>query len=176
MITVNPIVNNCSGCTYKIFDGELEKSSDLTFSDPNATGTKKYRLRATDVNNNVANCDFNVSFNSESNQTTTLVHSDNPSWEYFAEGSHKVKCTGKQYSGHLVCKCPNSAWNYYDCRMKYNGTEIRVSSNQSVSVDGSNSQCYNNYVATIEILSPYTTGYNNQTLTQGRGMYCAHTW
>ena len=178
MITVNPTVNNCSGCTYKIFDGDLEKSSDLTFSDPNATGTKQYRLQATDVNDNVASCNFNVSFSSESNQTTTLVRSDNPSWVYFAEGSHKVKCSGNQYSGHLVCKCPNTAWNYYDCRMRYNGTEIKVSANQSsgMSVDGSNTQCYNGYVASIEILSPYTTGNDNQKLTQGRGMYCAHTW
>lgn len=176
MITVNPTVNNCSGCTYKIFDGDLEKSSDLTFSDPNATGTKKYRLQATDVNDNVASCNFNVSFSSESNQATELQYGSNPSWEYFAEGSHKVKCTGNPYSGRLICKCPNSAWNYYDCRMKYNGTEIRVSSNRSESVDGENSHCYNGYVASIEILSPYTTGGKDQTLTQGRGMYCAHTW
>ena len=175
MITVNPTVNNCSGCTYKIFDGELEKSSDLTFSDPNATGTKKYRLQATDVNDNVASCNFNVSFSSESNQATELKYDG--SWVYFAEGSHKVKCYGKN-SGHLVCKCPNTAWNYYDCRMRYNGTEIRVSPNQTsgMSVDGSNTQCYGDYVATIEILSPYTTGGKDQTLTQGRGMYCAHTW
>ena len=175
MITVNPTVNNCSGCTYKIFDGDLEKSSDLTFSDPNATGTKQYRLQATDVNDNVASCNFNVSFSSESNQATELKYGG--SWVYFAEGSHKVKCYGKN-SGHLVCKCPNTAWNYYDCRMLYNGTEIRVSPNQTsgMSVDGSNTQCYGDYVATIEILSPYTTGNNNQTLTQGRGMYCTHTW
>lgn len=175
MITVNPIVNNCSGCTYKIFDGELEKSSDLTFSDPNATGTKKYRLQATDKNDNVANCYFNVSFSSSQTEEK-LSHGGGEI--FFTEGTHKVTCFGHQYQGHLVCRCPTTQWNYYDCRMRYNGTEIRINSNQTsgMSVDGSNTQCYNGYTASIEILPPYTTGNNQQVNKQGSGMYCRHDW
>ena len=172
-IVVNPTVNNCTGCTYKIFDGDLEKSSDLTFNDPNGSGTKQYRLQATDANENVATCNFKVSFSSEQ-QIENLGY--NGGWKFYAEGSHKVKCTGS--GGHLICKCPNPSWNYYDCRMMYDGKEVRVSvhQNSGMQVDGSNTQCYNDHVATIEILPPYTTGNDQQVLTQGSGMYCQHTW
>ena len=60
-------VQNCEQCQYQVFSGNIEKVKgddleNLTFSDAGATGTRKYKFRATDKNGDFGECEFDVSF------------------------------------------------------------------------------------------------------------------
>ncbi|SHN00123.1 pilus assembly PilX N-terminal domain-containing protein [Fibrobacter sp. UWB7] len=178
-IVVSPTVKNCSSCSYKIFYEDLEKSSDLIFYDREATGTKQYRLQATDINDNVANCNFNVSFNSQSSSTVVLNYNSSNDWHYFSEGTYDIKCEGN--GGRLVCKCPNAEWGYSNCKIQYHGTVVEVKPSQSggQTVDGSKDDiCHSGYETTITILPPNSANPSVQenAKQQGKGMYCQHSW
>ena len=178
-IVVSPTVKNCSSCSYKIFYEDLEKSSDLIFYDREATGTKQYRLQATDINDNVANCNFNVSFNSQSSSTVVLNYNYSNDWHYFSEGTYDIKCEGN--GGRLVCKCPNAEWGYSNCKIQYHGTVVEVKPSQSggQTVDGSKDDiCHSGYETTITILPPNSANPSVQenAKQQGKGMYCQHSW
>ena len=176
-ITVSPTVKNCDGCTYKIFDEGLEKSSDLVFYDNNGSGTKQYLLQATDKNENKASCNFTVSFKSQSSESILLDYGAD--WHFFSEGTHNIKCGGA--GGRLVCKCPIAQWGYSNCRIQYNGTTVNLSASNTggQTVDGSNDDpCKNDQETTLTILPPAQSNPNNQehAQQQGTGMYCMHAW
>ena len=179
-ITVSATVTNCNGCTYKIFDGDIEKdNSGFTFNDPNGTGTKAYKLQATDSYGNSTQCGFTVTFNSTSNNTVDLPYENKDIWHFFEEGLHKITCSGS--GGNLICKCPNAEWGYSKCNINYNGTDVQLSPSNSggQAVGGAkNDQCKDGFTTTIIVQSPNARDPNVQEFAkqQSKGMYCKHSW
>ncbi len=180
-ITINGHTSDCTDCEYKILYNNVQKNenNELFFYDNNATGTRTYRFEVSDNEGHNYSCNFNVSFQSQQSGDIELTYGGG-NWTFISEGTHKIACTGNQYSGHLICKCPNAVSNYYDCQMRYNGmlVEVQSTQNDGKTVDGQNTQCYNGYIANVEILAPKTSPApnSNQSTPQGKGMYCKHDW
>ncbi len=166
-IVVNPTVGNCDGCTYKIFNEDLEVSTDLVFYDLNGSGTKQYRLQVQDKNENVATCNFTVAFKSQQNADVAELPY-NGDYITFDVGTHIVKCNNG--SGQLVCECPVLHHEYNECVVRVNGSDKTFMYNTSVDGDP---KCGNIDQLSIEVLPPIT---GNGKKTQPSGVKCKHAW
>lgn len=160
-------IKNCDECTYKIFDGDLEKSSDLIFYDNNGSGTKKYNLQATDKNENVASCPFYVTFKSQQSGTVAeLGYGDSKTFDV---GIHTVKCISGR--GRLVCECPVLQYDYNNCLVKVNGIQ-RDPFMYNTAVDV-NPECGKTDQLILEVLPPITGTGNKE---QPPGIKCSNNW
>ncbi|MBR6124936.1 pilus assembly PilX N-terminal domain-containing protein [Candidatus Saccharibacteria bacterium] len=167
-IVVIPTVKNCDECAYKIFDGDLEKSSDLVFYDNNGSGTKQYKLQATDKNENIASCNFNVAFKSQQGGTVVeLDYGESP--QTFDVGTHTVKCISGR--GRLVCECPILQYDYNNCLVKVNGIQ-RDPFMYNIAVDG-DPECGKTDQLILEVLPPIKGTGNKE---QPPGIKCSNNW
>lgn len=194
-INITASASNCGeSCFYKIFDAnsdnERASSSDpsLSFYDVNGTGTKSYKLQATDSYGNTSSCTFNVSFasaqssaavaSSNSNTgNTSIAFKFTQTWTTLAQGNYNVRCIKPdQYtSTRLYCRCIDNQG--YNCNVEYNGkkTSIAANNGNGQSVDGESDKCENVESATLKVLAPSTSGLSWQH-SQKPGIECRYSY
>jgi hypothetical protein len=188
IIAISPTVEGCIECSYKIYDGSIEKSTDLSFYDVNGSGKKTYKLQATDKFGNTAACNFSVTFRSQNSNEDIVELVYQGSETLLDVGTHKVKCKGENVNGdkinhgRLICKCPITQWDYYNCKVEVNGkmTEL-ISQSGFQSVDGENDRCYDDKVVTVKVYAPgpyknLGNDNNGKVHEQSNGVYCRHDW
>lgn len=178
IITVDASAENCEGCSYKIWDGNIEKdiNSDFSFYDPGATGKKTYKFEAKDKYDNKAACNFDVTFKGHGSTNITLAYGG--TWTKLNEGSYQITCGGR--GGQLVCKCINAEWGYSHCQISYDGNTVDINPTQQggQSVNLSGNLCRDGYTASVIVLPPLPRNPNNQETAkqQAKGIECKQDW